>query len=29
MLAWEDPESKQIVEWDDLEAHVENIFHQI
>ena len=29
MFACEDPESKQIVEWDDLEAHAENIFQQI
>ena len=29
MFAWEDPDSKQIIEWDALGAHDENIFHQI
>ena len=29
MFSWEDPESQQIVEWDDLEAHAENISRNI
>ena len=29
MFAWEDPESKRIVQWDDLEAYDENIIHKI